>query len=186
MKKFDLLMFLLLFSATASIAQYQTGSKIVTFTGGWSLMNIEESSNSVGGFETGGSFEQTSNNGKWAYGVSLTLIKVTDETTGRGKSMYRTTPFTLQGKYMFGGSDTKFYLQGNLGGHHSSIERDGISETYQNWDYGVVIGGGAGIHKFVSEKVYVTLAYNLKWLQNSNYKEGVLHTFLGGLGFQFQ
>ncbi len=31
------------------------------------------------------------------------------------------------------------------------------------------IGGGIGGHKFLSEKVYITLAYNMKWLQNSFY-----------------
>ena len=184
MKKFILLSIVFFLTATLSFAQYEPGSKLVTLQGGWSLMGIEESSNSVGGFETGASFEQTSLDGKWAYGAALSFVRVTDETSN-GKSMYRTTPITFQGKYMLGGSGTKYYFQGNFGFHNSTIERDGTLGTLQNWDYGIVLGGGVGIHKFLSDKVYVTVGYNMKWLQNSYYKEGLLHTFLGGLGFQF-
>ena len=183
MKKINLLTLLLLFPAAIAIAQYQPGSKLVTFTGGWSLMNISESSNSTGGFQTGGSFEQTSFNGNWAYGVALNFIRVTDETSN-GKAMYRTTPFTFQGKYLFGGSSTRAFGQANFGLHNSKVEWDS-RVILQNWDYGVVIGGGIGTHMFLSDKVFITVAYNINWLQNSYYKNGVLHTFLGGIGFQF-
>ena len=42
------------------------------------------------------------------------------------------------------------------------------------------------LHGFIPIVAPITVGYNIKWLQNSFYKEGLLHTFYGGLGFQFQ
>jgi len=114
----------------------------------------------------------------------LSYIRVTDD-FANGKAMYKTSPFTFQGKYLFGSSGAKGFIQANLGFHNSKVEWDGSLTTLQNWDYGVVLGGGVGVQKFLSDKVFITVAYNLKWLQNSFYREGLLHTFYGGLGFQF-
>ena len=73
-----------------------------------------------------------------------------------------------------------------MGFHNSKVEWDGTLAELQNWDYGFVAGGGAGIQKYPSEKAFVTVGYNIKWLQNSFYKEGLLYTFYGGPGFQLQ
>ena len=89
MKRINVSVLFLLLTATMVIAQYQPGSRLLTVTGGWSLRIIEEGSNSVGGGETGGSFEQTSLSGKWAYGVSLTLVRLTED-VANAKAMYKT------------------------------------------------------------------------------------------------
>ena len=94
MNRINISVLVLLLTGASTFAQYQPGSRHLSVTGGWSLMGVEESSNSVGGFETGAGFEQTSMNGKWAYGAALSLIRVTDE-VAYTRAMYRTTPFTL-------------------------------------------------------------------------------------------
>ena len=184
MKRINISIMLSLLTVAFARAQYLPGARLLTVTGGYTLMQIEETSNSVNGFETGGSFEQTSYDSKWAYGVSVTFIRVTDESTN-GKSIYRTTPITFQGKYLFGSPVIKGYVQTNLGIHSSEVEWDGTVVNSQNWDFGFVMGGGAGFQWYLSDKVFITGGYNIKWLHNSYYNEGLAHTFQGGLGFLF-
>jgi len=184
MKKINISILVFLMTATITLAQYQPGSRLLTVTGGWSLMNIEESSNSVGGFETGLSLEQTSFNGKWAYGASWTFVQIKEDVAS-DRAFYRTGPLTFQGKYLFGGSGAKGFVQTNLGFHNSRVTWNGTRADLQSWDYGFALGAGGGIQKYISEKAFVTMGYNIKWLQNSFFKDGLLHTFYGGLGFQF-
>ena len=79
MKRINTAILLMLVALTGTLARHLPGSRHLTVTGGWSVLNIEESSNSAGGFETAGSFEQTSFNGHWAYGAALSFIRVTDD-----------------------------------------------------------------------------------------------------------
>jgi hypothetical protein len=173
----------------------------LAFSGGWSLMNIEESSNSVNGFDIGGHFEHTSINGKWAFGAALSFLRVTED-VGSDKALYKSTPFTFQTKYLFGSLDTKGFIKANVGIHGSNVEWNGTRRDIKNWDHGFVVGGGAGANQYLSQTIYITIAYDIKWylsqtiyitiaydikwLQNSYYNNGLLHTFSAGLGFQFQ
>jgi hypothetical protein len=66
------------------------------------------------------------------------------------------------------------------------VEWNGTRRDIKNWDHGFVVGGGAGVNQYLSQTVYIIVAYDIKWLQNSYYNNGLLHTFGAGLGFQFQ
>jgi hypothetical protein len=185
MKRISISIGVFLVAFTTTFAQFQINSMNLAFSGGWSLMNIEESSNSVNGFEIGGHFEHTSINGKWAFGAALSFVRVTDD-VGSDRALYSSTPFTFQTKYLFGSLDTKGFIKANLGIHSSKVEWNGTRRDIKNWDHGFVVGGGAGVNQYLSQTVYIIVAYDIKWLQNSYYNNGLLHTFSAGLGFQFQ
>jgi hypothetical protein len=54
MKRISISIGVFLVAFTTTFAQFQINSMNLAFSGGWSLMNIEESSNSVNGYHSSG------------------------------------------------------------------------------------------------------------------------------------
>jgi len=46
------------------------------------------------------------------------------------------------------------------------------------------LGGGIGGYFFTDEKIFINVAYNLNYLSNSYYRDGLIHLFKLGIGFQ--
>jgi hypothetical protein len=52
-------------------------------------------------------------------------------------------------------------------------------------DSGLTLNTGAGINLFVNEKILLNFAYNLMWMDNGYYQDGIVHLIKAGLGFQY-
>lgn len=85
----------------------------------------------------------------------------------------------------------KFYIPLALGyqiSEREKIPREGfpIQDAYHSWDSGVSLGTGIGVNYYFSEKICGIVSYNLQWLNNRNYLEGLAHVFNIGIGFQIK
>jgi hypothetical protein len=86
---------------------------------------------------------------------------------------------------LFGSDKVKGFIKGALGYQISKIERSGSFSNLEDNDAGFVGGGGAGIAYQINEKVFLSAEYELLWMANSFYRDGLLNTASLGIGFKF-
>ena len=179
----------LLLNTNNSFGQYKAGSVLVNVTGAYTIIGIEATNVTIdgGGFQIG--YEVSNLTGNLALGGGLGYLMAVEENVD-GQISYSTLPFWLYGKYLIGQEKAKFFLSLALGYQLSQTNLSGDIVTIQNsivtWDGGFSFGTGAGINYYFSEKVCGILSYNLQFLNNRDYKEGLAHVFNFGLGFQLE
>jgi opacity protein-like surface antigen len=182
MKKQILFSFLILISMK-SFSQ----ENMVTISGGYSFANIEDADEKGTGWRINGLYEFNPNGGIFAHGVSLGYIHLTavdgigaQEITSKVNSL----PLYYAPKVMFGPDKFKVFVKGALGMQFALIKREGF-ETFDDNDFGFYGGGGAGIMFFLKENIFINAEYELAWSSNSWYKDGLMNTAMGGIGFKF-
>ena len=174
-------------SATISFAQFKAGSGLISASGAYTIFSVEDTDATIdgGGFQIG--YESSISQGNFAFGGGLGYL-VGSEDIDNGQIRYSTLPFWLYGKFLFGPEKAKFFVPLALGYQISERQISGevftIQDTYHNWDSGITLGTGIGINYYFSEKICGIFSYNLQFLNNRYYKEGLAHVFNFGLGFQ--
>jgi hypothetical protein len=174
-------------SANTSFAQFKAGSGLVSISGAYTIFSVEDTDANIngGGFQLG--YEVSNAQGNFAFGGGLGYL-VGAEDIDDGQIRYSTLPFWLYGKFLFGPEKVKFFIPLALGYQISERQISGdvftIQDTYHNWDSGISLGTGIGLNYYFSEKICGILSYNLQFLSNRYYKEGLAHVFNFGLGFQ--
>ncbi len=174
-------------SANDCFAQFKGGSGLISASGAYTIFTVEDTDATIdgGGFQLG--YEVSNLEGNFAFGGGLGFL-VGVEDIDDGQIRYSTLPFWLYGKFLFGPEKAKFFIPLALGYQISERQISGdvysIQDLYYNWDSGISLGTGIGINYYFSEKICGIFSYNLQFLNNRYYKEGLAHVFNFGLGFQ--
>jgi len=177
----------IILSSNMANAQFKAGSGLISTTGAYSIFKSENSNRSIdgGGFQLG--YEVSNLQGNFAFGGGLGYLVGTEDLDD-GQVRYSTLPFWLYGKFLFGSEKTKLYVPLAIGYQMSEREISGevfsIQDTNHSWDSGISLGTGIGLNYYFNEKICGIVGYNLQWLNNRNYKEGLAHVFNFGIGFQ--
>jgi hypothetical protein len=161
---------------------------LITLSGGYVFANIEETDVNGTGFRINGLYEFNPMGGKWAHGFSVGYIGL----SGEGTDTFQTTEYDVNSwplyyvpKFLFGKESFKGFIKGALGWQFSGIKRTTQLTTISDNDSGFVGGGGLGIQYYFNEKIFLSAEYELLWMSNSFYRDGLLNTASLGIGIRF-
>jgi hypothetical protein len=161
---------------------------LITVSGGYSFANVEDTEIKPNGWRINGSYEFNPTGGPWFFGFAIGYIglSASGETFGGGTADYNigTIPIYLAPKFMFGSDKIKGFIKAALGTQNSHLKRTGLIEVTDS-DWGFYTGGSAGVTISLSEKFFINAEYELAWLSNSYYKDGLMNSAMLGLGFKF-
>lgn len=161
---------------------------MVTLSGGYVFTNVEDSDVEANGFRINGLYEYNQAGGNWAHGFSFGYMGLSAEVIESLQTVsvdINTWPFYYAPKYLFGGDSFKGFIKGAVGWQISNFERYGTVATVSDSDTGFIGGGGAGAQYFFNEKIFMSAEYELLWMSNSFYKDGLVNTASLGIGFRF-
>ncbi len=159
----------------------------ITFSGGYSFANIEDTDIKGTGFRINGLYEFTPVGTNFAHGFSFGYIGLTaSEGVGSQTINYTINSFPLYyaPKVMFGNDKFKGFIKGALGIQFAGLKKEGRI-SLNDTDLGFYGGGGAGIMIFIKENIFINGEYEIAWASNSWYKDGWMNTAGGGIGFKF-
>ena len=182
MKKPILMLFLVLLALKAFSQE-----NMLTISGGYSFANIEDTDTKATGWRINGLYEFAPTAGKFAHGISIGYINLTNSETVSQQTVKNTVgslPVYYAPKVMFGNDKIKAFIKGALGFQYAWLKREAIINTNGS-DFGFYGGGGAGIMIFIKENVFINGEYEIAWASNSWYKDGWINTAGGGIGFKF-
>jgi len=182
MKKHILLLSLALLSLKVFAQE-----NMVTVSGGYSFANIEDSDTKGTGWRINGLYEFSPMGGKFAHGISVGYINLSNSETVLQQTVKNTVgslPVFYAPKVMFGNDKIKAFIKGALGFQFAWLKRESNVEVNSS-DFGFYGGGGAGIMIFLKENIFINGEYEIAWASNSWYKDGWINTASGGIGFKF-
>ncbi len=177
---------LLAFVILTTVAYSQ--ENMITLSGGYVFANVIDTDVSATGFRINGLYEYNRAGGKWAHGFSVGYIGLSAEITESLQTAtidINTWPLYYAPKYLFGGENFKGFIKGAIGLQFSNFERYGTLSTISDSDTGFVGGGGAGAQYYFNEKIFLSAEYELLYMGNSFYKDGLVNTASLGIGFRF-
>ena len=179
-----LLLFIFALTTTTS-AQFKNWSQQYSFNGGYAILDGESTGNTLEGYAIDFTYEQVNMDGNLSGGVLIQYLAGHDDDTDNDRRInYQSIPVMFQGKYFFGSDMVKGYLQGGIGLQFSRIEYSGPKLLLQDGDTGFTFGVGLGGLFFTDEKIFINAAYNFSYQGNSYYRDGIIHLFKVGIGFQ--
>lgn len=161
---------------------------MITLSGGYAFSNIEDSDINSTGYRINALFEFNPMGEKWAHGFSIGFLnQEADASTliNRIKFKVQSIPFYYAPKFIIGSGNFKVFIKAAFGAQYSSLKRTGTLGELSDNDFGLAGGGGAGLMYTLSEKVFINAEYELLWMSNSYYSEGLLNTASMGIGFKF-
>jgi hypothetical protein len=179
------LMLVIAVFATNASAQFKNWSEQMSFNGGYASLVGETTGNTLDGYAFDFTYEQVNMDGTLSGGVLISYLAGHDDDkeNERRLNIY-SLPILLQGKYFFGSDMVKGYLQGGVGLQFSRIEYSGKNLLLQDADTGFAMLLGLGGNIFTDEKIFINAAYNFSYLNNSFYRDGIVHLLKVGIGFQ--
>jgi hypothetical protein len=160
---------------------------MVTFSGGYAFANIADIDVNGTGWKANGLYEFNPSGSKIAHGFSFGYISVS-ATEGSGSSYIKyivnSLPIYYAPKLMLGNEKIKGFVKGALGMHFSAVKREGMSTLDDN-DFGFYGGIGLGGMLFLKENIFINVEYELTYISNAWYKDKLMNTLGGGIGFRF-
>jgi hypothetical protein len=177
--KRNLLIIAMVFCAVSAWGQ----ENMVTFSGGYSFANIEDTDSKATGWRINGLYEFCPNAGMLAHGLSFGFISLS-ATKNSVTSTVHSFPLYYAPKVMFGNDRIKAFIKGAIGMQFATLNREG-AVSFTDHDYGFYGGGGAGIMIFLKENIFINGEYEIAWASNAYYKDGWINTAGGGIGFKF-
>lgn len=173
-------------------AQHNPDRSLVTFNVGFTKASPEESGHSLSGNTFSLGYEKSNREGNLAGGVSVSYLTTSaDSVNASGQTLdlinsvsFETVPILLYGKFMFGSPTIRGYIGGGFGIHFSTVTTYSQNVGVTGFDSGWMIGGLAGVNLYLSESLLLNAAYNLDYVGNAYYKDGMVNNFIVGLGFQ--
>lgn len=169
---------------------------LVNLTGGYSWINIDDSEyfdedpNIKGtGWRITGTYDFNSNEGKFAYGFSIGYMSLNASYAAAGDSTteYKMTsiPFYFAPKFLFGNEKFKGFIKIMLGAQSATLQRTGNASDISASDFGFYGGAGAGFKFFASEKVFIIAEYEIAYVTNNYYRNGLMQSASAGIGLRF-
>lgn len=193
MKRFLSTLLILFMSLGLAQAQHKPESGLLIFNVGFTEASPEDSDNNLSGNTFSLSYEKSDYQGRLAGGFAIAYSTTSsDSLNAAGQELqrlnsvsYEVVPIMLHGKVLFGSPKAKAYVGGGVGIQFSNIRYFTQNVQVTDRESGFLVGGVAGLNIFLNEKILLNGNYNLSYLGNSYYKDGLAHNFTIGLGFQF-
>jgi hypothetical protein len=167
----------------------------VIMNGGYSWVNVdaneikEDDPNIKGtGWRINGEYAWNPNDGNFAYGIALGYISVGatyDDGGGSIDYKFSTIPMYFAPRYMFGSEKLKGFIKAIIGFQLSTFERKVSGGTLTGDDNGFYGGGGAGILFHINDRIFLDAEYEIAYLTNDYYRNGLMQTVMGGIGVKF-
>jgi hypothetical protein len=181
-KKFIFLLVLILVSL-----KIMAQENMVTISGGYAFANVADIDLNGTGWRVNGMYEFNPAGSKFSHGISFGYITVS-ATEGTEPDYIKYTvnslPLYYAPKWLFGKEKIKGFVKGALGIQFASIKREGMSNLDDN-DFGLYAGVGAGGMFFLKENIFLDVEYELAYVSNTWYKNKMMNTISGGIGFKF-
>jgi hypothetical protein len=161
---------------------------LVTLGGGYSYAKISDSDIDVEGWRINGIYEFAKKDGVLSNGVTISYISLSGSGVLNNENINSTVnsiPIYYSPKYLLGSDKVKAFVKAAVGFDYSWLKREGVGGTLTDDNFGVYLGGGAGIMVFISDKVFLNGEYEMAWSSNDYYKAGWISTAMGGIGLRF-
>ena len=169
-----------------ALAQLKSPTKMVIFDGAYAYVGSDETGHMIDGYSISAAFEKRHMIGLWSGGISLMYLKFQDKNNKSQREIkYSSVPVTLYGKLLFGPSNFSGYFLGGVGVHFSSVSHRGNDYYESQSNSGFLLIMGLGVHVFLNEKIFLNIAYNHMFLDNSAYRSDMLALLKLGIGFQY-
>jgi hypothetical protein len=193
MKRFLSTHLILFMTLGLAQAQHKPESSLLIFNVGFTEASPEDSDNNLSGNTFSLNYEKSDWKGRLAGGFAIAYSTTSaDSLNAAGQELqrlnsasYEVVPILLYGKVLFGSPKAKGYVGGGFGIQFSNIKYFTQNVQVTDRESGFLVGGVAGLNVFLSEKILLNGNYNLSYLGNSYYRDGLAHNFTIGLGFQF-
>jgi hypothetical protein len=182
--RFLLIFLLIILIDSKASAQLEQGASIIQAGGGWSSVIISSNSETAAGYIINGTYEN------WlvvpvGIGGSIHYLHVRQENdigTAEGTSL----PLFLDAKYYFGRSRLRIFVIGSAGFQFSWRKLEstsGSGNEGSDHDAGFAAGFGTGLVYNVNPGILLNLNYNLNWMNNAYYSNGIANTVSLNVGF---
>jgi hypothetical protein len=179
-----LISLMMFFLCSRAAAQLDQGASIIQAGGGWSSVIISSNSETGSGYIINGSYEN------WlvapvGIGGSVHYMHVRQE-NDRGIAEGTSLPILLDAKYYFGKSRLRIFVMGSAGFQFSwrKLESTSGSENEgSDHDAGFAAGFGTGVVYNINPGILLNLNYNLYWMKNAYYSNGIANTVSLNVGF---
>jgi hypothetical protein len=165
-------------------AQLERGVSIIQAGGGWSSVIISSNAETANGYMINGSYEN------WlaapvGIGGSIHYMHVRKE-NDRGTSWGTSLPVYLDARYYFGKSRLRIFVIGSAGFQFSWRKLEsttGSGNEGSDHDAGFTAGFGTGLAYNINPGILLNLNYNLYWMKNAYYSNGIVNTVSLNVGF---
>lgn len=156
---------------------------------GFEFANIEDVEEQGTGWRISADYEFNPEGGKLVHGVVLGYTSITATYTesnidGEIKSKISSYPMYYAPKYFFGNGKVQAFIKGAAGVQLASIKREG-AVTFSDTDGGLYLGGGGGLVLFVKDNIFINAEYEIAWVSNNYYRDGLLNSVMIGIGYKF-
>ena len=193
MKHFLLILLVLFAGLNLAQAQHKAGSGLLILNAGFTSASPEASDYDLSGNTFTLSYEISNLEGNLAGGMSIGYVTTSaDSVNSAGVTeerlnsvSYTVLPIMIYGRFMFGSEQIKGYIGAGLGIQFSNADFFTNKVQVEGADSGLLVSGMAGLNYFINDKIFINGNYNLGWLANSYFKDGMVQNFTIGLGFQF-
>jgi len=169
-------------------------SNLVSLSGGYSFANIDDSENIADdpdikgtGWRINGAYDYNPNDGKFSYGGAIGYISVSASYSGATDTAdYKVSslPIYFVPKFLFGKEKVQGFIKAAIGGQSAKLTRTGKAGEATAKDFGFYGGGGAGLMIFVKENVFLNAEYEIAYMTNSYYRNGVMNSVMLGIGLK--
>jgi len=192
MKRFSIILLILLMSLGLAQAQYKAGSSLLMFNAGFTMASPEDIEADLHGNTFSMSYEKSDFEGLWSFGFVIAYSTTSADSLNAGgekldrlnKVSYQVIPVSFFGKVNFGSEKLRGYVGAGLGIQFSNINYFTQNGQVTSYESGILIGGMAGINFYLSEDVMLSANYTINYLENSYYKDSLAHNINIGIGFQ--
>lgn len=170
------------------VVQASAQENSITLSGGYAFADVEEWNINATGWRINGLYEYRPNEGKLAHGFSIGYVNLSAEMIESVNTInykINSWPIYYAPKFLIGSGNVKGFIKAAIGWQFSHLERTGALASLDDNDAGFTGGGGAGLRYDINDKIFVSGEYELLWMSNSFYKDGLLNTASLGLGFKF-
>lgn len=166
---------------------------MINVTGGyaWSKIDVSDYYDTDAeikgsGWRINGTYDYRPNEGKWAYGFSVGYIGLTASYEGlTDTSEYKisSVPLYFAPKYLFGNEKINGFIKLALGGQSATLKNNDTGTKVNS--YGFYGGAGGGLMFFMTEQVFINAEYEIAYVTNGYYQNGMIQSVLFGLGIKF-
>ena len=185
---------LVLFSCTAFAQQ-----NLISIAGGSSSATLKERDTKASGWRISGLYEFNKAQGKFAHGIGVGYFSLSGSATYTGQvagnpaevtTDYDVTsvPVYYSPKLFLGKSESfKIYINLMAGVQFSNFtaRTTNLEGKVTASDAGFYGGGGVGLIYTIKNKYFISGGYEFSYLSNGYYSDGIMNSFLLGLGLRF-
>jgi hypothetical protein len=186
---------LITLSLVFCVAAVYTQNNAIFLTGGYAFADVDANEISQDdpdlkgtGWRINGVWEWSKPDAKIAWGIALGYLSVKatyDGGTEPADYSISTIPLYFAPRYFIGNGKFKGFIKLAIGFHSSTYKREVTGGSLEGNDYGFYGGGGAGIQYDISDMIFILAEYEIAYMTNDYYRNGLMQSAMGGVGIRF-